>query len=134
MNAQLHSLRQRVVEQAVLNPDHLGESLTFESNAAAPINFNGVLIRKTRKPTSGDEGIFDRFDATLLMSVTDYKSLQAAVTDFRDDGWVTHDSEKFYFVGDTDNNGVTITALLSRTQFSALGRAYPRTAGRASHK
>lgn len=134
MNSQLQALKQRVVEQAVTNPNLLGDELTFESNAAEPIPFNGVLQLRSRKSVNSDEGAFDQCDATLLMTLADYQSLKAAVSDFNDDGWVTYQSQRFYFIGETDNTGVTIVAILSVNQSSALGRTYPRTAGRASHR
>jgi len=133
MNTQLLALRKRIVEQAVVNPDLLGDELTFESNAAEAIDFNGVLQRTSRKTNTGDEAAADQYDATLLMLLTDYQSLKAAVPDFRNDGWIIYDGQRFYLIGEADNDGATITVLLSVTQHTTLGRAYPRKAGRASH-
>lgn len=108
-----------------LNLDHFAESYTFESNAAADVVFNGIFDRSTLKQQNGDDANSELADAHLVISVDTLELLQAAVSDFTQDGWLAINGQRFSILGEVERDAAMVTLALSTTNLKTLRKVKP---------
>ena len=108
-----------------LNLDHFAESFTFNSNAAADIEFVGVCDKATLSQRNLDDANAEQADAHLVVSVATVALLQAAVSDFEQDGWITIDGQRYSIMGEVDRDSAMVTLALSTSNVKTLRKVRP---------
>lgn len=108
-----------------LNLDQFAESYTFESNAAADIDFVGLFDRSTLKQTNTDDATTEQADGYLTIAVATLALFQAAVDDFEQDGWLTINGQRFSIAGEVERDSAMVTVALMSSKLKTLRKVKP---------
>ena len=120
MTSAFQQLRQQH-RQIAVDPDRLGDSFTFQSNAAEDITFDGVFDDDTTKSKPENGSTKDECDAKLhCVAAEKFDAMVAAVPDFEKDGWIAIHGDKYSIVGTCDRDDVSVTLKLALSKLKTF--------------